>query len=130
MARPATEEDYRRCNEDWVETHQNSSAMTANTAVAVIDHKIDTGEMILLESVGTNGGRNIKLEIKNKGDLIGEAIFGDMAPLNPADKRYKLKVPYVFEAGDHLKIYATPASSTGTTYTKFDARGLKNDNLR
>jgi len=129
MVRPEWTERAETFNEDWYEEAQNTSSMTANTPTTIISKSVDKNSIYLLQSIGTNGDYNIKLEIKNKNDLIGDYVRGNIAPIYPNTERYWLAVKQIFEEGDELKIVATAASATGTTHTKFDVRGKKNEHM-
>ena len=124
MARPITPQDEGMFNEDWVEFVKYGT-LTANKPTVVISKKVDTGEYYVIESIGTNGGWNIKLAIKNKNDQFGEDINGIQAPLMPVEDRYYLKIPLLFEPGDEIKLVAT---ATNAAYNvKFDIRGRKRE---
>lgn len=123
MVRPATEEDIMT-GEDYYQ-YVNKASLTANTPTTVLEWDIDTGERLTLIALGTNGGADISIDIKNKNDVIGETINGLSAPFQPKEDHYKLGVPMTFEDGDHVKIVAT--SAAGATYVKFFMKGTKQD---
>lgn len=125
MVQRATDADYAHdMAEEWIE-YINKGTLTANKPTTVITRKADAKEWYVVEEVGTNGGYNITMQIKNKNDQIGEDIPGVIAPLKPADERHKIRVPYRFVSGDEFNLVATAASAAYNT--KFIVRGFKMD---
>lgn len=128
---PTLEEAIRAvgANEPWFEWKQNSANMTANVATELLTKEGRKDTVYVVDTIGTNGGTNIKLEIKNKGDLIGDPFYGVQAPFAPVAERYKVRPVIIVEEGDYLRLYGTAAAAAGTSKTKFDIRGFKNERL-
>ena len=126
MVRPATEEDMiigEGCppfSEDWY-LFKKQATLTANTPTSIFDEDLAKNEAITVETFGTNGGTDVTMELKNKNDVIGQAVNGLNAPIQPRDEWYRLSVPMTFEEGDHMKLFAT--SAAGATNIKFFIKG-------
>lgn len=111
--------------EDYVEYYLQTAALTANSPTAVITRKVDTNEAYVVKYIGTNGGSDITLELRNKNDVFGESVNGLLSPLIPRDQWYKLDPAIMFVPGDELKLVATSAS--GASNIKFMLKGWKVD---
>lgn len=124
MVRPATEADITEYSEDYY-GYVNQATLAANTPTRVLQWDLDKGEQVILEFMGTNGGANITLELRNKNDVIGEQVNGLSAPMMPRDSWYPLAIPMLFEEGDHMGLFATAA--VAATNIKFFLKGHKVD---
>jgi len=129
MVRPATDADIDpEKSTDYIRIAKKD--LTANIPVEVFKEDLDADELVVVESIGTNGGYNITLKLRNKKQQVGDTINGLQAPITPAESRYKLSIPQAFlgAEGDELILEATAA--TTVTNVKFDIRGHGNKPTR
>ena len=125
MVERAGPADLTDQHEDWREDNTQAT-MTANTTTLVISRKADANEEYILTHVGTNGGYDVVLQVKNKNDQFGEDIPGLFAPLMPPSDWYEIRPWLKFKSGDEFRLYAISGSNR-TTETKFMAKGFKRD---
>lgn len=114
-------------NQDGRDYHKvvKDATMAANVNEQQLTEDLDKGEWVVITHIGTNGGYNVNLQLKNKDKvLIGQEVNGINAPLNPKTWWYALEVPMLFDEGDEPRLYGK--ATVAATNIKFFWHGIGN----
>lgn len=101
------------------------ATMAANVEESELTEDLNLEEWIVITHIGTNGGYNMNLTLKNKNKaVVGQVINGINAPLNPKTDWYALEVPMLFVNGDEPRLYGK--ATVAATNIKFFWHGIGN----